>query len=122
MVEVWEKSRFKFKGDRYLELHKLISGLSFKNILIAVQTGTIGYIYEQLPDEFMGDVDEWVRQIYSVVSNVQSKAQIMFEAAPKESRKEFAIWVKANGGELVPYLFAMFDNKNIIPMIYKMAF
>jgi RNA ligase len=122
VVEFSDGERYKFKGDRYLELHKLISGLSFKHTLEAVQAGTVAYIREQIPDEHLAEFNAWVLQIETVVAATKQKVQAAFDAAPKDSRKEFALYVQQHHKHLAPYLFAMLDGKEYTPLIYRNEF
>jgi RNA ligase len=122
VVEFSDGQRFKFKGDRYLELHRLISGLSFKHTLEAIAGGKLEYIREQIPNEFLVEFNGWVEEIESKTKTIQKAVKTAFDLAPKGSRKEFAIWTMANCKELAPYLFAMLDNHDITPMIYQNAF
>jgi RNA ligase len=121
VVEFSSGERFKFKGDRYLELHRLIFNLSFKNTLAAVVAGQVETIREQIPDEFLGEFNQWVAEIESAVTAVKREVQTAFDAAPKSSRKEFAFWVQTNHPELAAYLFAAWDGKPLEPMIYRLA-
>lgn len=122
VVEFSDGERYKFKGDRYLELHKLISGLSFKHTLEAVQAGTLDYIREQIPDEYLGELNAWVAQIESVVATTKQNVQAAFDAAPKDSRKDFALWAQQHHKKLAPYLFALLDGKDYTPLIYRNEF
>ena len=122
VVEFSDGQRFKFKGDRYLELHRLISGLSFKNTLEAAESGTIDYIRSQIPNEFLIEFDGWVEEIDQKVIATEKATKTAFDMAPKITRKEFALWVKENCFDLMPYLFATLDGKDIKPMIYQNAF
>lgn len=122
VVEFSDGERYKFKGDRYLELHKLISGLSFKHTLEAVQAGTLDYIRAQIPDEYLAELNAWVEQIETVVATTKQNVQAAFDAAPQDSRKEFALWVQQHHKKLAPYLFAMMDHKDYTPLIYRNEF
>lgn len=122
VVEFSDGERYKFKGDRYLELHKLISGLSFKHTLEAVQAGTLDYIREQIPDEYLAELNAWAAQIETVVATTKQNVQTAFDAAPKDSRKDFALWVQQQHKKLAPYLFALLDGKDYTPLIYRNEF
>jgi len=122
VVEFSDGQRFKFKGDKYLELHRLVFGLSFKNTLQAVMTNQVEAIRSQIPDEFLNQFNAWVKEIEGTRARVQSEAAEVFAQAPKDTRKDFALWVMADHKELSSYLFAMFDGKDIEPIIYKKAF
>ncbi len=122
VVEFSDGLRFKFKGIKYLKLHKLISSLSFKNTLIYVKEGALAILYDTIPDEFLGEVNGWVNEIQQTVELINSQVMAAFELAPKETRKDFALWVSKNEPGLASYLFAMLDNKPIDALIYKLAF
>lgn len=122
VVEFSDGQRFKFKGDKYKELHRLICGLSFKNTLAAVASGTVENIRSQIPDEFLGQFNSWVNEIVAKVAEVKVITAQSFEVAPKENRKDFALWVTANYKDISPYLFSLLDGRDIEQMIYKKAF
>ena len=122
VVEFSDGQRFKFKGDKYLELHRLISGLSFKHTLEAIQSGTVDYIRSRIPDEFLGQFNGWVATIESMADGIERAAKDAFSVAPKDNRKDFAQFVTANHQDLASYLFKLFDGKEIRPLIYKTAF
>jgi RNA ligase len=122
VVEFSDGQRFKFKGERYLELHRLVFGLSFKNTLEAVMRDQVESIRSQIPDEFLGQFNAWVNEIEETRERIKREASEVFVQAPKDTRKEFALWVMANHKELSPYLFALLDGKDIEPLIYKKAF
>jgi RNA ligase len=119
VVEFSSGQRFKFKGDKYLELHKLISNLSFKHTLEAYANRTVDYIRSQIPDEFLGDFNNWCKQINEKLEEVHNRVEELFSLAPKDSRKEFAIWVNKNAQEYSSYLFKRLDNCDYDDIIYK---
>lgn len=114
--------RFKFKGAKYLELQRLLSNLTFKNTLAAVASGTAHEIVERIPDEFLGDFKEWVNQIETVVQDTLAAVDLAFAAAPKENRKEFALWAREHHAPLMHYLFARLDGRPVEPLVYDIAF
>jgi len=118
VVEFADGQRFKFKTPEYLRLHKLIFSLSFNGVLSSLRDGTLdGYIAE-IPDEFLGDVRRWVSQINTQVEAVKADVERAFSEAPKESRKDFSVWVQANHSHLKSYLFCMLDGGDIRQSIY----
>lgn len=119
VVEFADGSRFKFKSDRYLELHKLITSLTFKNILRAMQNNNIQGILDTVPDEFLDDVKTWIQQIETTVNGIQSEVEHVFNQAPKDNRKQFAMWINKHHRDLSTYLFAHLDNRPIKPLIYE---
>ncbi len=122
VVEMSSGERWKFKGDRYLELHKILYGLSFKQALKAVEQGTVQSIRDQVPDGFLTQFNEWVTEIDTRVRQVKQQVAMAYHHAPKGSRKEFALWVREQHPDLMGYLFAYLDGKPLEPLIYRKAF
>jgi RNA ligase len=122
VVEFEDGQRFKFKGVEYLKVHKLIAHLSFKNTLTHITEGNLNNLYDIIPDEFLDEVKGWAEEINNTIIETEAQVKGIFNLAPKETRKVFAIWVMENHQAIAPYLFAMLDNKPIKPLIYKHAF
>jgi RNA ligase len=122
VVEFLDGQRFKFKGEEYRKLHKLISGLSFKNTLECCASGTLDELRAIVPDEFMGEVNCWIEQIQATVESTRLQIEAAFREAPKQSRKDFALWVNEHHRPIASYLFARLDDRPIEPLIYKLAF
>lgn len=115
-------SIFKFKGTAYCELHKLISGISFKNTLDAVANGTVDHVREHVPDEFLADFNRWVSEIEHTVKHITDATEDVYANAPKDNRGAYAAYVLQTAPDLAPYAFARLDNKPLAPVIYKQAF
>jgi hypothetical protein len=122
VAEFSNGERYKIKGDAYLELNRLVSGLSFRSTLQAVMEGRVEQSRQLIPEEFLGEFNGWVETIGAKVEEVKSQVEQAYQAAPQESRKDFALWVQQNHRDLAPYLFALADGRPIEPLIYKMAF
>ena len=121
VAEFQDGSRWKFKGDRYCELHKLINGISFKNILQHMQGGTIEEVKQSLPDEFIDEVDELVNLISSKYNEINSKINELYKLVPKDgSRKNFAHWCRSKHRKYSGFLFSLLDGKDIENAVYKM--
>lgn len=112
VAEFSDGSRFKFKGEEYCKLAKAIQGLSFKNVCAAIQAGTFSQLMDVIPDEFCDEARRWESEILSRVDELTASVEATFAVAPKASRKEFALWVRANYEPIAPYLFAMMDSKD----------
>jgi len=122
VVEFVDGQRFKFKGEEYLKLHKLISGLSLKSVLQAIQSGKLDDYRAQMPEEFQPTIALYATEISDRIVQLSDEINSIFIAAPKTSRKDFAIWVNQNHKEHAPYLFAKLDDKPVIEYIYRLAF
>lgn len=114
--------RFKIKGDAYLDMHKLIFGLSFKRVLEAYQAGQAREYIALLPAEFVETVEGWRQEIETTVQTVQTRVMAEYELCPKSSRKEFALHVLSTYPDDAPYLFSYHDGKDITPIILKREF
>lgn len=119
VVEFEDGQRFKFKGSRYLELHRLISSFSYKHTLEALAGGTFDQMIESVPDEYLTQVKQWQREILARVDMKTNECHLAFQAAPKTDRKTFALWVTQECKDISQYMFALLDEKPIEPLIYK---
>lgn len=120
VAEFADGQRFKFKSAAYLRLHKLISTISFKNVLAAHETGALNDYLGQIPDEFLGEVKQWIAYIETTMQSEMARLEWLFSQSPRlHSRKDFALWVTAKHKADSKYLFAMLDGKDIKPLIYK---
>lgn len=114
VVEFSDGERFKFKGDRYLELHKLIHGLSYKNTVKAFMRGELQAIRDQIPDEFLKQFNQWVNHIESAHEKLMEEISVALEDAPDTlDRKTFALWVMQVHKELSGFIFARVDGKSM---------
>lgn len=114
--------RYKIKGDAYRIAHKLMTGMSFNRILEAVMNGNYDSIVDSAPDEFLTTVREYKAEIDQTVDRIILRVSQMFSDAPSTTRKEFALWVQANCPNDQAYMFAMLDNRELAPLIYRNAF
>jgi len=122
VVEFEDGQRFKFKGEEYRKLHRLIHTLSFKNTLECMASDSLDELRAVVPHEFFGEVNGWVAEINKTLVGIINQTEQAFADAPKDDRKTFALWVMENHKPLASYLFAMLDGKPVRPLIYKMAF
>lgn len=110
-------SRFKIKGKGYLEVHKLLNGLSPKRVLDQMIAGTYEEWIESIPEEFTEEVRDWHCQLLETAETIEERVFAFFESAPKETRKEFAIWVQRVCPEFRVHMFLRFDGRDIMPYI-----
>jgi RNA ligase len=114
--------RLKVKGSAYIVAHKLLTQVTFARVLEAVQAGALEQMLEGVPDEFLHDIRNWQQEIELAIELTQLEVEKAFAAAPRSSRKEFALWVQREHPKLARYLFARIDDKPLLPLIYKHAF
>jgi len=118
--------RFKFKSAAYLELHKLVFGLTFRSAIDAVQGGQVEAIRQIVPEELRAEFDGWVKEVEERVAAVQDGvATALAEATAAgltADRKAFAHWAAQRHPDLRFYLFAALDGKPLEPMIFRTEF
>jgi RNA ligase len=123
VAEFSDGQRFKFKGDAYVELHRLVTNTTFKRVLSWVADGSYDAMIDGVPEEFLGQVREWKRAIDLVVAATKMGVEYYFHYAPKATRKDFAIWINENVEErLIPYLFKRWEGKDYTSLVYKREF
>ena len=122
VAEFSDGQRFKFKGDRYLEIHRIVHAASFKRVLETVANGTYEETIAAVPDELLDEIREWKAYIDDTVAHIKAAVENTYARAPRVPRKTFALWVKGNRPELAPYLFRRLDGQDYTSLIYKLAF
>jgi RNA ligase len=111
----WEPELLiKIKGPKYLELHRFISNLSDRNILQAVGNNTFNDLKSVCPEEYKDEVLAKIDYFEKRVVNLQEECYSRYADAPKDSRKEFAMWTNKNVEKyLRGFLFQLFDKKDL---------
>jgi RNA ligase len=116
-------SMFKFKGQQYMELHKSIMGLTWKNTVQAVREGTIQQIRDIIPEEFLDEFNYWVNIIGGRVADIEWRVtKALYNSPEGADRKIFALWAQRKHPELEHYLYAALDGRDIRPMIFDREF
>jgi hypothetical protein len=119
-----EELQVKVKSAEYLRVHRFVSNLSSKNILDILIAGQENEIYENIglvPEEYRDDVEKTMRDYQREALEFRNQCYTYFAAAPRDSRKTFAIHVNATvPGEYKGFLFKLFENKDLeLPSIYS---
>jgi RNA ligase len=112
--------RVKLKGDAYLQLHRVIWGLSEKRVLEALETDSYAELLREVPEEFHGEVEKLAAGFHEQARLVEAEARRWFELAPRGTdRKTFALWVQAHvPGHLRAALFQLLDGRT--PNYYRL--
>ena len=114
--------RFKVKGEHYVFLHRLVTQASFKRVIRAMADGTLDSMIEGVPDELIAPVLEWRDMIDEGVAKTNERIEAAFSKAPKGTRKEYALWIKTEHPDLMPYMFLRLDGRDYQQAIYGLAF
>ena len=123
VVEFSDGSRFKFKLDEYIEIHKLMRGsMNFEGVLKAFISGEIDHMKEVIPPGLQGNIDVWLAEIEQTIEQIETQTELVFASAPALNQAEFATWARTNHPDLAPYLLAYYDGRALRPVIYRNAF
>jgi RNA ligase len=111
VVHFSDGSIFKFKSEDYMHLHRIIAQFTFKRVLEAVQNGEQEEIRKALPEELIAEFDEYVDTINRKVRETVRKVALVVADAPKESRKEFALYLQQfyKGTDVIKFAFKYAD-------------
>jgi hypothetical protein len=102
--------RWQVKCD-YVALHRLLCHLSERAMVDARLEDRADELLSRLPPEYPAQATTWRDEFERLVADGQSHLAAIFAEAPKATRKEFALWAKANHPESMHYLFRMLDGK-----------
>lgn len=122
-------SMFKFKGALYQLAHKLLTGVSFNQVVEAVASGQFDALIEGVPDEFLVTIRGYKQTIDDTVAKITDFVRHEMLSAPTTSRKEFALWIQQRKAhyestlDINPaYFFAALDGKSLAALVYKYEF
>jgi RNA ligase len=111
VVHFSDGSIFKFKSEDYMRLHRIIAQFTFKRVLEAVQLHQEEEIRRALPEELIPEFDEWCWMIEDKVDQLIARVDKVVHNAPKETRKEFALYLQQyyRGTDVMKYAFKYLD-------------
>lgn len=121
VVRYSDGTRVKVKGLAYLEAHRWLNQITPKRIAGLLALGDLSFIKE-VPESVRPEVERVVCEVAEEAFHIRNRVEDAFVNAPKESRKEFALWVKENHPELSFYLFKRLDGKFDESLIYEKEF
>jgi hypothetical protein len=111
VVHFSDGSVFKFKSEDYMRLHRIIAQFTFKRVLEAVQLNQDEEIRKVLPEELLPEFDRYKLMIDDKVSQIVTKVDKVVYNAPKDTRKEFALYLQQyhKGSDAIKYAFKYLD-------------
>lgn len=113
----------KVKGSEYLRVHRFISNLEDKNLLECLIAGQEKEILSSCPEEYRHEVISACENYRKAALELQSEVYTLFAQAPKETRKDFALWVKSHvDSDKQKYLFTLMDQKPLELVTFYQSF
>lgn len=121
-VVIWsglEGPLLKVKEERYVELHRLVTGLNEKAVW-AVGPDGLDELLERLPDEF----HEWTREVHwKLLTRAKDKVRSAVHAhalVAAYPRKEWMSRLKSSGlNEQSRYVFAYEDGRDVLSIAWE---
>lgn len=101
--------RCKVKGNWYCDIHRIVTQLSRKNIIKALQTGSIHEWLEKVPDEFYPEIRELMTNLQTKYKEIENQAYVAFKQCEHPNRKKFAAAAKLT--KYPHLLFKMYDRQ-----------
>ena len=117
--------RMKIKGEEYKRLHKILTGISSRDIWELLKDHkSFDEIIKDVPDEFYGWVDKTAEDLIKQYENIEKKSLTDFATITKscniEDRKSFALEaVKCENSSI---LFSMLNKKDYSKIIWKIIY
>ena len=89
--------RIKIKCDDYIQLHRLLDYVSSINVIIrSIADGYFDDLIAKVPKNYVGRIRFVASRIYEFVKNTNDECRRYYKLVPKDSQKDFMIWVDKN--------------------------
>jgi RNA ligase len=116
--------RMKIKGEEYLRLHKIMTGVSTTSIWDVLSSGgNMEEVLKEVPDEFYDKIKEVVQDLVHKFESIQKNyLQHYLDITDKivsTNKKAFAEEAKKYTHPEI--LFAMLSGKDVAPFIWKIV-
>lgn len=105
----------KIKMNDYVQIHKILSKISSVNLIIKnIGDNTYDDLISKIPINYRDRASSIAKLVFSYINNMDKEIKWLYGLAPKDSRKEFMIWVDTNvDEEFNTYLKKMYLGKPI---------
>lgn len=118
------RDRMKIKGEEYLRLHRIMTGVSTTSVWEVLSNGgNMEEILKNVPDEFYDKIKEVVRDLVIRFDNIKRDYYEYFSdiigRVLSTDRKAFA--EEAKRYKHASILFAYLDGKDVDPIIWKIV-
>lgn len=107
--------RLKIKGDKYMDIHRLLYGLSIKKKVEVWAKGDIQELVKKLPEEFRKEVEDFETKLNLIEKGIKDSVNEFYQSCLKldfKSRKEFALYARDNGvKKYLSFYFNLLDGR-----------
>jgi RNA ligase len=114
----------KIKQADYIELHRMVSNLTEKEVWRQLRAGTYATYVKELPDELFQLAEGWADGLRESFTIIFQQALLVLESltrADHDTRKEQAMWIQRNVlAEHRGLVFGLLDGKDITDSIWRM--
>jgi len=87
----------KVKADDYVQIHKVLSNISSINLIIKhIADNTFDDLICKVPESYKWRVMKVANLVFDYIKNTNIITMEYYNQAPKDSRKEFMVWVDNN--------------------------
>ena len=115
----------KYKHSEYLELHRVVSHLTEKEVWRQLRAGTFEAFSASLPDEFhrwANDVADELRDVFWEIKVHACGHHFNLEQTGHDTRKEQALWIQENvEPQYRGLVFSVLDGRDISDSVWKMV-
>jgi hypothetical protein len=122
VAEFSDGNRFKFKSNRYLELHNRIFMIHFSDILAAIENDNVDNTLDVMPERSLGKVRQWISEIHTETARIKLSVEQAYGNAPKNNFSTYEGWVAHRHPDLAVYLLTRWEREDISRVIYANAF
>jgi RNA ligase len=124
--------KIKIKMANYVFLHKIVTGMNARSVWELLSTGKDIDAFKNTPEPFQKWLKCWVKELTKQYNAIWDIVQETFSRRPnsdidpelfkqyREFRKWFALFVRNEPKKYHSALFALIDNQDVSPVIWKM--
>jgi len=124
MVGHWSDGTVsKFKSEDYMRLHRILAQFTFKRVLESMQDGTAEEVRKVLPEELLSAFDDYQTTVQEHVEKIVNSVHNALSIAPKDSRKELALYLQAyyKGTDIIRFAFKYVDLNYDMDELYMVV-
>lgn len=123
VVRFTNGDRMKIKGEEYLRLHKIMTNLSTTSVWEVLSEGRdVEELIKDVPDEFFKKIKDYEDELNNTFNLLKREYEWIYKVLKRsegsENRAVFASYAKRYKHPFL--LFAMLDDKNVDPLIWKL--